>query len=671
MIKPVEEIIVTGNAMAWAAGGSVDSVAHSDIARLRPGHPHELFARTKGVWISRGSGQEHLSAIRSPVLTGAGACGSFLVTVNSLPIRPIGFCNVNELFEVQLAGANRVDVIKGPASAVAGGNALHGAINVETPRLGDPRYLDFTAGSHGHRRLVLGNEGRKWRLDTNMLYDPGWRDDSRVSQQQVTLSRNRGQDEDAGTLLIQWNRLNQNTAGYVEDDEENHDVYKDRDLSRANQNPEAFRDANALRASYKMTVYSDGLQRVALTPYMRESDMKFAQHFLPGKPIEENSQNSYGLAWDYQVSEEHQFGGHVETGVVDLEQYQEGPTVILGSSPHRPTGKHYDYSVDFSTVSFFYRLRRQMESSVVLVVDSRLTSIRYDYDNRMVSGSTKEDGTNCVPGVIDSCFYTRPDDRSDSFAGGAQRIALTGMTFAKTRWHVSLAQAFRPPQINELYRLRDAQRHPDLGIESLVGFEAGISGNFKRGGWSLTAFIQNKDNAIYRNSANEYLGSGASEHSGLEWSIGTGAGLYSFDWQGTLARHLYDFDAILGGNQVVKKGHLIDTAPRLMHSLFWRRSGGRSMFEFEAQSIGPYYTGTDNKHQYRGHTLLHAALHWAGKTTPYSYSLKVRNLRNTRYADRADYGFSGPRYFPGAPRSAYLSIRRSIGVSGGDPANEF
>ena len=141
---------------------------------------------------------------------------------------------------------------------VAGGNALHGSINVETPRLGDPRYLDFTAGSHGHRRLLLGNEGRKWRLDTNLLYDPGWRDDSRVSQQQITISRGRGDAEEAGnTLLIQWNRLNQNTAGYVEGD----DIYKDEDLSRRNANPEAFRDANALRASYALTVYSDGVQR--------------------------------------------------------------------------------------------------------------------------------------------------------------------------------------------------------------------------------------------------------------------------------------------------------------------------------------------------------------------------------------------------------------------------
>ena len=34
--------------------------------------------KTAGVWLSRGSGQEHLTAIRSPVLAGAGSCGDFI-----------------------------------------------------------------------------------------------------------------------------------------------------------------------------------------------------------------------------------------------------------------------------------------------------------------------------------------------------------------------------------------------------------------------------------------------------------------------------------------------------------------------------------------------------------------------------------------------------------------
>ncbi|MCJ7557793.1 MAG: hypothetical protein MUP90_12875, partial [Gammaproteobacteria bacterium] len=39
----------------------------------RPTHASELLQRVPGTWINRGSGQELLPAIRSPVLTGAGS----------------------------------------------------------------------------------------------------------------------------------------------------------------------------------------------------------------------------------------------------------------------------------------------------------------------------------------------------------------------------------------------------------------------------------------------------------------------------------------------------------------------------------------------------------------------------------------------------------------------
>ena len=93
--------------------------------------------RVPGVWISRGSGQEHLTAIRSSVLTGAGACGEFLLLENGIPIRPAGFCNVNNLFEMNTEQAAAVEVVRGPASALFGGNALHGVINVVSATAGE------------------------------------------------------------------------------------------------------------------------------------------------------------------------------------------------------------------------------------------------------------------------------------------------------------------------------------------------------------------------------------------------------------------------------------------------------------------------------------------------------------------------------------------------------
>lgn len=56
---------------------SIASVDAEALTLLNAVHINQALDRIQGTWISRGNGQEHLTAIRSPVLTGAGGCGAF------------------------------------------------------------------------------------------------------------------------------------------------------------------------------------------------------------------------------------------------------------------------------------------------------------------------------------------------------------------------------------------------------------------------------------------------------------------------------------------------------------------------------------------------------------------------------------------------------------------
>ena len=58
---------------------SIDEIKQEEIEFYNAHHFKELLNLSSGVWISRGSGQESLISLRSPVLTGAGACGSFQI----------------------------------------------------------------------------------------------------------------------------------------------------------------------------------------------------------------------------------------------------------------------------------------------------------------------------------------------------------------------------------------------------------------------------------------------------------------------------------------------------------------------------------------------------------------------------------------------------------------
>jgi outer membrane receptor protein involved in Fe transport len=63
----------------------------------------------------------------------------------------------------------------------------------------------------------------------------------------------------------------------------------------------------------------------------------------------------------------------------------------------------------------------------------------------------------------------------------------------------------------------------------------------------------------------------------------------------------------------------------------------------------------ENEHQYDGHSVFNLRLsgmvnqNWRG-------TLRVTNLLDEDYAERADYGFGEYRYFVGEPRGAYLEI---------------
>ena len=92
------DIIVTAARRAQVAQtlpASISAIDEEQLNKISGVHPAETFNRVAGVNIHRNSGQEHLTAIRSPVLTGGAGAGSFLYLEDGVPLRAAGFSNVN------------------------------------------------------------------------------------------------------------------------------------------------------------------------------------------------------------------------------------------------------------------------------------------------------------------------------------------------------------------------------------------------------------------------------------------------------------------------------------------------------------------------------------------------------------------------------------------------
>ncbi|MBM5812950.1 MAG: TonB-dependent receptor [Gammaproteobacteria bacterium] len=654
----LEEVMVTATRSPAALvrwPGSVTRLGAASIALVGPTHAIEVVNRAAGAMIQRGSGQESLPALRSPVLSGAGACGAILVLEDGIPIRPTGTCNINQLFEVHYEQASAIEILRGPASALYGSSAVHGIINVipalpaELPALA----LGLESGSDEFRRaqLIGSADAGSGRLGLTFVAtdDGGWRDESGFREQK--LGGAWSGPALAGQLVIRFaaTRLRQETAGFIVGE----DAWRDRALARSNQNPEAWRDADSARLSAHYR--RDGFDARA---YLRRSRMDFIQHFLLGKPLEDNGQDSGGLllGWSWPAIGGGRLiaGTDVEFAASSLLQQQDRPTT--GGSPAanaiRPAGKHYDYSVDSTLLAGYLQWQRPFGPHWQLEAGARLERVRYAYDNRMRSGNTDEAGVSCPGG----CLYSRPEDRSDDFTNLAPRLGLTWQPNQRLAAWAALARGFRAPEITELYRLQRQQSVADLDAETVDAGELGLRWRSPALAADLATYRMDKRNVIVRDSAGFNVSGGRTRHRGIE---------YEFDWRlaggwalagsGTRAHHTYRFNAALEQGEQIVAGRDVDTAPRELQALRLRRDAGPLTGELEWLHVGGYWTNAANTAWYDGHQLLNLRLAWRPDPA-WTLVLRVTNLADRRYADRADFAFGNHRYFPGRGRAAFVEL---------------
>ena len=274
--------------------GSFAFIDSANVLEASADHPAEILNTLPGVNVQINSGQEHLIAVRSPVLTGGAGQGSFLVLENGVPTRSPAFGNVNMLMDVHHETAEAIEVVRGPASAKYGSNAVHGLINFILPGAGrtedglDIRLTGSTLSRYKADGVFASDEvGEGSVLSVSLQHDAGWRDDTGLDQQKVSASQAFELGDWSGEAWFSFVNLNQETGGFVGGT----DAYKDEDLSEANDNPEAFRDAQYAIAAVRLGTDFGG-NTLSVTPYARWQEMEFRQHFLPYKGYEENSHSA-------------------------------------------------------------------------------------------------------------------------------------------------------------------------------------------------------------------------------------------------------------------------------------------------------------------------------------------------------------------------------------------
>jgi len=666
-----QDIVVTATRdkrSAFQTPASISRIDDKTIRDIDSKHQADVLNHNAGVYIQRGSGAESLGAIRSPVLAGAGACGAFLVAEDSLPIRPTGFCNLNEMFETNYEQARQIEVLRGPGSAMFGASAVHGVINVITPSV---RSLPiFSAGVEGgsdsFKRITFAtsfnsdDQARGFGAYGVATRAPGWRDASGVDEAKLNLLGDL--EVGGGQLRVRaaGTVLNQETAGFIT----GYESYLDEDIARSNPNPESFRDASSARFSAqfeKADVFGEHGD-FELAGIYRRSRMDFLQHFLIGKPMEHNAQTSFmlsGMASRPFGDLTARLALDAEISDSELTEYQ-ADIARDGAPPAnaiRPAGFHYDYTVDAWTLGATLALEYRITPVLMATAALRADSTNYDYDNRMLDGNTAADGVACGAG---GCLYSRPADRTDRFENLSPSFSLAWHPAASHLLYVNLATGFRPPETTELYRLQRQQLAANLDSENLESVEVGWKYRGSIYSAATSIYEMRKHHVILRETNGFNVGDGSTRHRGFEYELRRDGVHTTVSLNGTFARHQYAFSRAVEGGETIIDGNDVDTAPRNLHSLSFEVDLGSLIgaqglrAAIDANYVDRYFLDAANTASYRGHVVANGRVHW--RVGSVDLALRVDNLFDKRYADRADFAFGSYRYFPARGRAAFLSL---------------
>jgi len=629
--------------------GAISVIGDYTILDLAADHPAEILNTLPGVNIQMNSGQEHLLAIRSPVLTGGAGQGSFLILENGVPTRSPAFGNVNALLEPHHEVSRAIEVIRGPGSAKYGSNAVHGLVNVI---LAVPSYehseLRLSGSSLGRHKVDLITDNGDWgAASLSIQNDNGWRDNTGSIQTKASAV--------GDFILGEWSvrpwfsaaNLEQETAGFLQGP----DAYRDRDAAKTNPNPEAFRDAWSIRTTVRLE-RDIGEGKLTLTPFARAQSMEFRQHFLPYKGLEQNSHSALGLMARYEQDLSDsliaRIGGDLDFATGELTETQADPFGFFPGDARFPVGAHYDYTVDTSVGAVWGELEWRASEDLKILAGLRGEAHAYDY-------------TTAAPSGINGRFNV-PADRSDSFDFVTPKLGVIWDASDTLALYANYARGSRAPQASDLYRLQSQQGAAEAKVETLDSLEIGARGAVLNGDlvFDIAAYWMDKEDFFFRDSDGLNVTDGSTRHQGIE---------AAFDWtmadqwalRGTAAwsDQTYTFDRPVGSSSnSITDGDQIDTAPEWLAdlSLVWS-----PMDKFEAalsaEYVGEYFTDPANTNDYPGHAVAHLRGTYDLTDTLSAYVI-VRNLFDTAYADRADFAFGNERYFPGEPLNATFGIRK-------------
>ena len=646
-------VVVTATGAAqriMTATTAIGAVTGPELRELKASHPAEVVSRIAGAWVNvSGSGEGHLTAIRQPLTTNP----VYLYLEDGIATRSTGFFNHNALYEINVPQAGRIEVLKGPGTALYGSDAIGGVVNVETraPALEPNAELFAEAGGHGWQRVLASLSGTRrrhgLRADINYTRWGGWRDDTGYDRQSVTL---RWDHAAAGAAhfrtVFAFSNIDQ-----IDPSPLDRAVFEQD--AQVNEFPIATRSIRAFRLSSTLETTLRGTN-LTLTPFLRSNEMDIVPSWmLSFDPVSYHTgHQSAGVV----ARARRELGRHAATVGVDVdyspgfrEEYRITPEQSNNIFTSYQRGERiYDYDVTFTGMSPYLHLELRPWARLHADLGLRYDHIRFDYDTHL--------------DTVQTGAHRRPASTRVSYDQVTPKFGLS-YDFGAAALFGSYRQSFRAPSEGQLFRQGSAQNTVDLDPIRAQSFEVGARAavglfDFEASAYDMRVF-DDVFTFVTPTNQREAVNAGETRHRGIELAAGwQPLAVLRLDAAVSHARHTYE--KWQPRATIDYSGHEMAIAPRDLLSLraryapAWLRGGALST---EYRRVGAYWEDPENTSRYDGHALVNLRAR-----VPVRHGvdvvLRVSNLLDERYAEQATFTpFEQERLTPGAPRMIYFGIQ--------------
>ena len=668
----LEEVVISGSREGTAVRetpAAVNKITTPTLDQKKATFAGQILNQAAGVYTSDLGNEQHSMSIRQPITTNA----FYLYMEDGLPIRPVGLFNHNALYEINLTGIGNVEVIKGPASSLYGGNAVGGAVNFFTraPSAKPEYFAGFQLSDQGYQRLEAGASNTAgdhgYRISAYTFErNGGWQDHNDANKQALTLRHDFDISPNAALkTILTHNRLYTEMPGSL--------FKNDYDARPGfSYNTFTWREVEATRLSSSLEASWNAGGLTTLTTYARSNQTDQLPSYLifntgattaSGRTSDQQS-NSFGFdahhRQDFANNTLRLIAG-VSAEKTPMQAQEVNLSITRDAASARYTGftrgsLRRDYEVDIASLAAYTQLEYAAIKGVRLVAGLRADRISYDYTNKLTPSAT-----------------TGAPSEEKSYSHLSPKLGATWDVAPRVNLYANYAQGFTPPEVSAQYG--GSLTAPNLHASVFDNIDTGVR-------WQSADKIWAADVGIYRLTGKDEIVSytltpgnsqprnaGQTRHQGLEFGL-VFAPKTTWDAKinGAVARHTYEQYQTSPTENF--NGKEIPAAPRwLVNGELGYKPAKDVRVSAEIQHVGSYYMDNSNTVRYPGHDLLN--LRAQTKLGAWDLWASVMNATDKQYAEIASSTFKGTgaytpntqdTYTPGAPRTFLIGARYNFGA---------